>query len=45
MVAQDKTGGMADEFLDHDIAERALVRAEQFLDRIEHALREGGYLV
>jgi uncharacterized protein (UPF0332 family) len=35
----------ADEFLDHDIAERALVRAEQFLDRIEHALREGGYLV
>lgn len=36
----------AENFLDHDTAERALalVRAEQFLDRIERALREEGYL-
>jgi len=34
----------ADEFLDHDVAEQALVRAQRFLDRMTRALREGGYL-
>ncbi|MFQ6014236.1 MAG: HEPN domain-containing protein [Anaerolineae bacterium] len=33
---------VVDAFLDHDIAERALSRAERFLTRIELALREMG---